>query len=145
MTNEQAAELLALMADQLKATDRMSETFEKRFTQLNETMLNGFVRMEDKFDALTGRVDHLTGRVDHLTVEMREVKTDIRDMKGDIREIKTEAQITNRRLQATFEQAGHLTEVATGQQGRLRQLETEEPSNAELHRRVLALEEQFRR
>ncbi|HET9503824.1 MAG TPA: hypothetical protein VFO93_09795 [Hymenobacter sp.] len=131
MTNEQATELLALMADQIKATDRLSETFEKRFTQLNETMLNGFVRMEDKFDALTGRVDH-------LTEEVREVKEDIRD-------IKAEAQVTNRRLSATFDQTGRLTEENTSQQTRLRQLEAEEPTNAELHRRVLALEEQMRR
>ncbi len=138
MTNEQATELLALMADQIKATDRLSETFEKQFTQLNETMLSGFVRMEDKFDVLTGRVDHLAGRVDHLTGEVQELKTDVRD-------IKVEAQVTNRRLQTTFEQAGHLTEVATDKETRLVKLENEAPSNAELHRRVLALEEQFRR
>ena len=96
MTNEQATELLALMADQIKATDRLSETFERRFTQQHETMLNGFLRMEDKFDALLGRVDHLT--------------EEVREVKSDVRLIKTEAQNTNRRLSATFDQAGYLTE-----------------------------------
>ena len=104
MTNDQANELLVLIADQIKATDRLGETFERRFTQLNETMLNGFVRLEDKFDKktdiLTDRLDTLTGRVDTLTDE--------------VRDLKTEARTTNRRLQVTFEQAGHLTEKNTG-------------------------------
>ena len=116
MTNEQATELLALMADQIKATDRLSETFEKRFTQLNETMLSGFVRLEDKFDKKTDiladeirgtnrRVDTLTDRVGTLTEEVRDMKT--------------EAQVTNRRLQATFEHTGFLTEENTTKEIRL--------------------------
>ncbi|NML64891.1 hypothetical protein HHL22_06695 [Hymenobacter sp. RP-2-7] len=142
MTNEQATELLALVADQLKATDRLNETFNRRFEQLTEVVLNGFVRLEDKFDkkidVLTGRVDVLTDHVDVLTDEMREVKADVRD-------IKSEAQTTNRRLQATFEQTGKLTESNTDKEARIVKLETEAPSNAELHRRLLALEEQMRR
>lgn len=106
MTNDQATELLALMADQIKATDRLSETFERRFTQLNETMLNGFLRLEDKFDKktdiLTDEVRATNQRVDTLTSHM-DTLTD------EVRELKTEARTTNHRLQATFEQAGHLT------------------------------------
>ena len=139
MTNEQATELLALMADQIKATDRLSETFERRFTQLNETMLSGFVRLEDKFDKKTDmlaeeirgtnrRVDTLTDRVDTLTDEVREMKT--------------EAQTTNRRLQATFEHAGFLTEENTIKEARLVQLET---SSADMQQRIQKLEEQLRR
>ena len=139
MTNEQATELLALMADQIKATDRLSETFERRFTQLNETMLSGFVRLEDKFDKKTDmlaeeirgtnrRVDTLTDRVDTLTDEVREMKT--------------EAQTTNCRLQATFEHAGFLTEENTIKETRLVQLET---SSADMQQRIQKLEEQLRR
>ena len=149
MTNEQATELLALVADQLKATDRLTETFERRFTQLTEVMLNGFIRLEDKFDKKTDilaqeirgtnqRVDYLTERVDHLTSEVQEVKIEVQS-------IKAEAQVTNRRLNATFDQAGRLTEEATDNNQRLRILETEEPTNAELHQRVIVLEEFMRR
>ena len=132
MTNDQATELLALMADQIKATDRLGDTFERRFTQLNETMLNGFVRLEDKFDKktdiLADRLDTLTGRVDTLTDE--------------VRDLKTEARTTNRRLQATFEQAGHLTEENTGQETRLVTLET---TSADMLQRIANLESQLRR
>lgn len=112
MTNEQATELLALMADHIKATDRLNETFERRFTQQHETMLNGFLRMEDKFDALLGRVDHLTERVDHLTERVDYLTEEVREVKSDVRLIKAEAQTTNRRLSATFDQTGQLTEKA---------------------------------
>jgi len=163
MTNEQASELLALMADQLKATDRQTELVDKRFTQLTETMLNGFVRLEDKFDKktdiladeirgtnqridkLTDRVDNLTDRVDNLTDRVDSLTEEVREVKSDVRDIKEEARVTNRRLSATFAQAGRLTEENTDKDQRLHQLETEEPTNAELNRRVLALEEFMRR
>jgi len=146
MTNEQATELLALMADQIKATDRLGETFERRFTQLNETMLNGFVRLEDKFDkktdiladrldTLTDHVDTLTGRVDMLTDRVDTLTDEVRDLK-------TEARTTNRRLQATFDQAGHLTEENTGQETRLVTLET---TSADMQQRIANLEAQLRR
>jgi len=172
------------MADQLKATDRQTELFDKRFTQLTETMLNGFVRLEDKFDKktdiladeirgtnqrvdkltdrvdnlagrvdnltdrvdhLTDRVDHLTDRVDNLTDRVDNLTEEVREVKNDVRDIKAETQVTNRRLSATFAQAGRLTEENTDKDQRLHQLETEEPTNAELNRRVLALEEFMRR
>lgn len=93
MTNEQSTELLALMADQIRATDRLTDLIDKQFTQLIETLDNGCGRRAAKFD----------------------------------------------------QSAGHLTEVATDKEPRLVKLENETPSNAELHRRVLALEEQSRR
>ena len=158
------------MADQLKATDRQTELVDKRFTQLTETMLNGFVRLEDKFDKktdiladeirgtnqridkltdrvdnLTDRVDNLTDRVDNLTNRVDSLTEEVREVKSDVRDIKEEARVTNRRLSATFAQAGRLTEENTDKDQRLHQLETEEPTNAELNRRVLALEEFMRR
>lgn len=128
MTNEQATELLALMADQIKATDRLGETFERRFTQLNETMLNGFVRLEDKFDKktdiLADRLDTLTDHVDTLTGRVDTLTDRVDTLTDEVRDLKTEARTTNRRLQATFDQAGHLTEENTGQETRLLTLET---------------------
>jgi len=167
MTNEQATELLALMADQIKATDRLGETFERRFIQLNETMLNGFVRLEDKFDkktdiladrldTLTGRVDiltdhvdtltdhvdTLTGRVDTLTGRVDTLTDRVDTLTDEVRDLKTEARTTNRRLQATFDQAGHLTEENTGQETRLVTLET---TSADMQQRIANLEAQLRR
>jgi uncharacterized protein YoxC len=132
MTNEQATELLALMADQIKATDRLSETFERRFTQLNETMLNGFVRLEDKFDKKT----------DILAEEIQGTNRRVDTLTDEVREMKAEAQTTNRRLQATFEHAGFLTEENTTKETRLVQLET---SSADMQLRIQKLEEQLRR
>ena len=160
MTNDQATELLALMADQIKATDRLGDTFERRFTQLNETMLNGFVRLEDKFDkktdiltdevratnqrldTLTDRVDTLTDRVDTLTDRVDTLTDRVDTLTDEVREMKTEARVTNRRLQATFEQAGHLTEEKTTQDTRLVTLET---TSADMLQRIANLESQLRR
>ncbi len=153
MTNEQATELLALMADQIKATDRLGETFERRFIQLNETMLNGFVRLEDKFDkktdiladrldTLTGRVDILTDHVDTLTGRVDTLTDRVDTLTDEVRDLKTEARTTNRRLQATFDQAGHLTEENTGQETRLVTLET---TSADMQQRIANLEAQLRR
>ena len=159
MTNEQATELLALMADQLKATDRQTELFDKRFTQLTEVVLNGFVRLEDKFDkktdiladeirgtnqrvdTLTDRVDTLTDCVDTLTSHVDTLTSHVDTLTGEVREIKVEAQITNRRLSATFDQTGQLTEQANATALRISRVEqTQQPTNAELHQRLLAVE-----
>ena len=89
-------------------------------------MLNGFLRMEDKFDALLGRVDHLT--------------EEVREVKSDVRFIKTEAQNTNRRLSATFDQAGYLTEKVDDTVLRVSHVEQAQvPTNAELYQRIIAL------
>ena len=122
------------LTDEVRATNQRVDklTDEVRATNQRVDVLTDEVRATNqRVDKLIDRVDVLTDRVDTLTNEVREVRI--------------EAQVTNRRLGATFEQAGRLTEDATGQQMRLHQLEAEEPTNAELHRRVLALEEQMRR
>ena len=131
MNDDRILEFMAQVSDYMRSTDR-------RFEQLITVMHNGFERVNTQISQLTNEVRATNQRVDVLTNEVREVKT-------EVREIKTELQATNRRLNATFDQAGRLTEENTGQQTRLRQLETEEPTNAELHQRVLALEEQMRR
>ncbi|WP_310391694.1 hypothetical protein [Hymenobacter sp.] len=166
------SEILALLAESLRAADRDREENMRRFAQLTETMVNGFLRLEDRLgaridnvatsvdhltgrvDHLTGRVDHLTGRVDHLTErvdyltgEVSELKTDMREVKGDVREIKVQAQETNRRLANTFEQVGQLTEQTKASDLRLSHVEeaqARQPTNAELDARLRAVEEQMR-
>ena len=145
MNDDRILEFMAQVSDYMRSTDR-------RFEQLITVMHNGFERVNTQISQLTDEVRATNQRVDVLTNEVRATNqrvdvltNEVREVKTEVREIKTELQATNRRLNATFDQAGRLTEENTGQQTRLRQLETEEPTNAELHQRVLALEEQMRR
>ena len=142
-------EILALLAEALRTADRDREENMRRFTQLTETMVNGFLRLEDKLggriDNVVASVDHLTGRVDHLTEEVKELKIDMREVKTDIREIKMQGQETNRRLSNTFDHVGELTEAADDNQLRLSHIEqAQQPTNAELDARLRAVEERLR-
>ena len=120
MNNDQINELLALMGQQIKehaelradVNNRFAES-DRRFAQLTEVMVNGFLHLEDKLGA----------RIDNLTEEVRELKTDMREVKTDIREIKTQNQQTNRRLANTFDHVGQLTEAADNNQLRLNHVE----------------------
>ena len=137
------SEILALLAESLRAADRDREENMRRFIQLTETMVNGFLRLEDKLgariDNVAASVDHLTERVDHLTVEVAELKI-------DVREIKVQAQETNRRLGNVFEQTGQLTEVSVATGLRLSHVEAaQQPTNAELDARLKSVEEQLRK
>ena len=142
-------EILALLAEALRTADRDREENMRRFTQLTETMGNGFLRLEDKLggriDNVVASVDHLTGRVDHLTEEVKELKIDMREVKTDIREIKMQGQETNRRLSNTFDHVGELTEAADDNQLRLSHIEqAQQPTNAEPDARMRAVEERLR-
>ena len=137
------SEILALLAESLRAADRDREENMRRFIQLTETMVNGFLRLEDKLgariDNVAASVDHLTERVDHLTVEVAELKI-------DVREIKVQAQETNRRLGNVFEHTGQLTEVSVATGLRLSHVEAaQQPTNAELDARLKSVEEQLRK
>ena len=127
MNNDQINELLALMGQQIKETaehraetTRRFEEPDRRFVQLTEVMVNGFLRLEDRLGA---RIDNVAARVNHLTEEVAEQKTDMREVKTDIREIKTQARETNRRLAGAFEHVGQLTEQHDAARMRLSQLE----------------------
>lgn len=147
------SEILALLAESMRAADRDREENMRRFERLTEVMVGGFDRLEGKIsetnvrlDRLTERVDHLTDRVDHLTGEVVELKADMREVKADIREIKVQAQETNRRLGNVFEHAGQLTETGQATDLRLTYVEAaQQPSNAELDARLRAVEEQLRK
>ena len=143
MNNDQINELLALMGQQIKDHAELREETTRRFEQLTEVMVNGFLRLEDRLGA---RIDNVAARVDHLTEEVAELKTDMREVKTDIREIKTQAQETNRRLAGTFEHVGQLTEQHDDARMRLSQVEAaQQPTNAELNARLRAVEEQPRK
>lgn len=148
MSDDRIIEFMTLMGDYMRNTDR-------RFEQLITVMHDGFGRLSDQINTLTDevrgtnqRVDVLTERVDILTEEVREIKVDVKvlkeemgEVKEDIRGLKTEAQATNRRLNATFDHAGHLTEQVDATGLRISHVEKAQvPTNAELHQRVLALE-----
>ena len=123
-------EILALLAEQMRAADRDREDNMRRFERLTEVMITGFGRLEEKIDGvkteLTGtnqRLDHLTERVDMLTDEQRTL---------------------NRRLQATFDQTGQLTEQAADTDLRLTRTEQMAPTNAELDARLREVETRLR-
>lgn len=129
------SEILALLAESLRAADRDREENMRRFEQLTEVMVNGFLRLEDKLGA----------RIDRVAAEVAELKTDMREVKADIREIKVQGQETNRRLANTFDQVGQLTEAAGANKLRLSHVEeAQQPTNAELDARLRAVEERLR-
>ncbi len=134
MNDDRIIEFIALMGDYMRNTDR-------RFEQLITVMHDGFGRLSDQINTLTNEVRDTNRRVDVLTGEVREIKTDVKVLKEEMGEVKTEAQATNRRLNATFDHAGHLTEQVGATELRVSHVEQAlVPSNAELHQRVLALE-----
>lgn len=142
MNNDQINELLALMGQQIKDHAELRVETTRRFEQLTEVMVNGFLRLEDRLgariDNVAARVDHLTERVDHLTEEITELKT-------DMREVKAQAQETNRRLGNIFEHTGQLTEATQDAGLRLSHVEAgQQPTNAELDARLKAVEAQLR-
>ena len=124
-------EILALLAEQMRAADRDREDNMRRFERLTQVMIDGFGRLEEKIDGvkteLTGtnqRLDHLTERVDMLTDEQRTL---------------------SRRLQATFDQTGQLTEQAADTDLRLTRTERQAvPTNAELDARLREVETRLR-
>jgi chromosome segregation ATPase len=109
------SEILALLAESLRAADRDRAENMHRFAQLTETMVNGFLRLEDKLSAridgvaasvdhltsrvdnltgrvdnLTSRVEHLTSRVDHLTSRVDHLTEEVAELKTDMREVKAD-------------------------------------------------------
>ncbi len=156
MNNDQINELLALMGQQIKDhaelradTNRRFEESDRRFAQLTDVMVNGFLRLEDRLgariDNVAARVDHLTERVDHLTERVDHLTEEITELKTDMREVKAQAQETNRRLGNIFEHTGQLTEATQDAGLRLSHVEGSwQPTNAELDARLKAVEAQLR-
>ena len=131
------SEMLALMAELMRSADRDREENMRRFEdvgrnfeRLTQVMIDGFGRLEDKIvavkDEVAGVKQEVVGlnqRVDTLTDEQRTM---------------------NRRLQATFDQTGKLTEQAAATELRLTRTEQVVPSNAELDARLREVENRLR-
>ena len=135
MSNEEYTELLALIGQQLKESGESRLEWARRHDQLMQAMLNGFLRFDIKFDALTDRVDSLGNRVDSLGVDMREVKEQLGHLTYETYAIRT-------RLDATFNQVGHLTEHATSTDEQLADLRRQNREmEVRLDQRMQALED----
>ena len=131
-------EILALLAEQMRAADQDRaradqdrEDHMRRFERLTEVMITGFGRLEVKFD--------------DLKAEVAEVKQELTGTNKRVDILTDEQRITNRRLQATFEQTGQLTEQAANAEMRLTRTEQQAvPTNAELDARLREVENRLR-
>jgi archaellum component FlaC len=117
------SEMLALMAELMRVADRDREENMRRFESLTQTMIAAFGRLEDKIDGVRQEMAGISQRVDTLTEEQR---------------------ITNRRLQAAFDQTDKLTEHAAKTDLRLTRTEQVVPTNAELDACLREVENRLR-
>ncbi|WP_046242775.1 hypothetical protein [Hymenobacter terrenus] len=150
MNNDQVNELLALMGQQIKGNAELRVDSNRRFEQLTDVMVNGFLRLEDKLgaqiDNVAAWVDHPTDRVDYLTERVDQMTVEDAELKTDMREVKVQAQETNRRFGNIFEHTGQLMEVTQATGLRLSHVEgAMQPTNAEPDARPRAVEEQLSR
>lgn len=141
MSDDQLLEFMAQVSGYMRSTDRrfeqISQQFEqtdRRFEQINQqfeqtnrqlgqlitVMHNGFERVTSQLSDLTEEVRSTNKRVDRLTDETSAIR---------------------RRVNATFDQAGQLTEQSEAATLRISHVEeAQQPTNAELHQRLLAVE-----
>ncbi|GAB3634604.1 hypothetical protein GCM10027422_01940 [Hymenobacter arcticus] len=127
MSDDQMLEFMAQVSEFMRSTDRQFEQTNRQFEQTNRqieqlitVMHNGFERMASQLGSLTEEVRGTNKRVDRLTDETSAIR---------------------RRLNATFDQAGHLTEQTEAAALRITHVEqAQQPTNAELHQRLLAVE-----
>ena len=139
MSDDRILEFMAQVGDYMRTTDERAEQTNRNFERLITVMHNGFEWVNNQLSALNTRVDHLTDRVDHLTERVDHLTQEVKEIKQDGRELKTEVATINRRLNATFDQTGRLTEQAGETDLRVSRVEqAQEPTNAELAARTAA-------
>ncbi len=137
MSDDRIFEFMAQVSEFMRLTDERAEQTNRNFERLITVMHDGFERVTNELAALNARVNHLTERVDRLTEEVAEIKQELKEVKAQI------AALT-RRLNATFDQTGRLTEQTDSNALRVSEVEQALiPTNAELHQRVLALEQRL--
>ena len=142
MSNEEYTELLALIGQQLKESGESRLEWARRHDQLMQAMLNGFLRFDIKFDALTDRVDSLGNRVDSLGNRVDSLGVDMREVKEQLGHLTYETYAIRTRLDATFNQVGHLTEHATSTDEQLADLRRQNREmEVRLDQRMQALED----
>ena len=160
MNEDRILEFMATVGGYMRDTDR-------RFEQLITVMHDGFGRLTDQMSALTQevrhtnqrldrliervdhlteRVDHLTERVDHLTERVDLLTVEVAELKADMHQVKNDISNINRRLSATFDQTGRLTEQTDASGMRLTYVEGSlQPTNAELDQRLREVETTLRK
>ena len=146
------------MAEQMRAADRDREENMRRFEdvgrnfeRITQVMIDGFIRLENKFDELKQEVTDVKQEVAGVKQEVAGVKQEVAGVKQEVVglnqrvDVLTDEQRTmNRRLQATFDQTGKLTEQAVDTEMRLTRTEQVAPSNAELDARLREVENRLR-
>lgn len=132
------------MAEQMRAADRDREENMRRFEdvgrnfeRITQVMIDGFIRLENKFDELKQEVTD-------VKQEVAGVKQEVVGLNQRVDVLTDEQRTMNRRLQATFDQTGKLTEQAADTEMRLTRTEQVAPSNAELDARLREVETRLR-
>ncbi|MBD2768026.1 hypothetical protein IC235_09005 [Hymenobacter sp. BT664] len=124
MNNDQINELLSLMGQQIKENAELRVETNRRFEQLTEVMVNGFLRLEDKLgeridnvaarvDHLTDRVDHLTDRVDNLTGRVDHLTDRVDNLTGRVDHLTDRVDHLTGRVDYLTERVDHLTDEVT--------------------------------
>ena len=153
------------MGEMMRAADRDREENMRRFELLTEVMIAGFGRLEGKLDDVKQEVAGVKQEVAEVKQEVAGVKQEVAGVKQEVTGIKQEVagikqevvglnkrvdvltdeqRTMNRRLQATFDQTGQLTEQVTDVDMRLTRTEQVVPTNAELDARLREVENRLR-
>lgn len=152
MNDDRILEFMASVSEYMRSTDQ-------RFAQMITVMHDGFERVTGQIGNLTNevratneRVDKLTeevrttnGRIDRLTTRVDYQTSRVDYVASRVEYLTDGTSAIRRRVDATFDQTGRLTEQNSTKEQRLHQLKTEELTNAELNRRIIALEEFMQR
>lgn len=151
-------DLLALMGDLIRATDRQTaenkrnidelradiaridEKFTTAMTSFAAAVAHGFERVDKKLDSLNERVDGLNERVDGLTAEVRETNRRVDVLTERVDTLTGRVDETNRRLDVVIEHTGHLTEKVDSIDRRLYHIEQDLPNYLDVVRRLTVLE-----
>ena len=148
-TDRRFEQLITVMHDGFgRLTDQMSAlTQEVRHTnQRLDRLIERVDYLTERVDHLTERVDHLTERVDHLTERVDLLTVEVAELKADMHQVKNDISNINRRLSATFDQTGRLTEQTDATGMRLTYVEGSlQPTNAELDQRLREVETTLRK
>ena len=145
------SEMLALMAELMRSADRDREENMRRFEdigrnfeRLTQVMIDGFGRLEDKIIAVKDEVAGVKQEVAGVKQEVASVKQEVVGLNQRVDTLTDEQRAMNRRLQATFDQTGKLTEQAAATELRLTRTEQAAPTNAELDARLREVENRLR-
>ena len=136
MANDNA-DLLAMMADLLKATDRQTEEnkraieqvgakFEGMLLRVVEVMSAGFERVDKRFEQVDKRFEQIDKRFEQMDKRFEGLTDEVR--------------VTNQRLDTVIEHVGHLTETVDSINRRVGHIEKDLPNYIDIVRRLTVVE-----